>query len=72
VWTDENRINKKREKESSIEIGEEIVIKKKDKMLNYKIRKNTPSPHQMKKKYRVIRVFLNAHLNAWCWFLLHF
>jgi len=57
VWTDENRINKKREKESSIEIGEEIVIKKKDKMLNYKIRKNTPSPHQMKKNIESLESF---------------
>ena len=32
-------------------------------MLIYKMKKNTPSPHQMKKN-RVIRVILNAHLNT--------
>jgi RNase P/RNase MRP subunit p30 len=40
------------------EIGEEIVKKeKKDKMLIYKMRKNTPSPHQMKKKIESFESF---------------
>jgi hypothetical protein len=61
VWTDEIESNKK--ESGSIETGEEI-IKKKDKMLIYKMqKKNTPSPHQMKKN-RVIRVILNAHLKT--------
>lgn len=45
-----------------VAIGEEIVRKKKDKMLFYKMKKNTPSPYHMQDKNRVIRVIFKCSL----------
>lgn len=56
AWTDEiEEINKMKNKKKmrSIDWDWRGDSKKKDKMLNYKMKKNTPSPYHMKKN-RVI------------------